>query len=120
MHAHLRGLLVNALVGGGADRQVVALDAVELQHLLHGNADRRAAAPHTDQEGGPEAAAHDLHAQRQRITQQRLGGDELLGGQNGFTTTSHRMPTSSTSGSSLYQRSAVEPGSWPPACMRLL
>ncbi len=49
---------------------MIALDAVELQHLLDRDADRRPAPPDAHQERRPEAAADDLHAQRQRVPQQ--------------------------------------------------
>ncbi len=58
------------LVGRRADRDVIALDAVELQHLLYRDADRRPAAPDADQERRPEAAAHDLHPSASRVPQQ--------------------------------------------------
>ena len=57
MDAHRLLLLVDAAIGGGPDGNMVDVHAVIFEHLLHSDADRRAAAPEGDQEGGSEATA---------------------------------------------------------------
>src|SRR5215831_959730 len=64
---HHLGLLIDAGVGRGADRDVIGLDAVVLECLLDRNADRCATSPECNQKRRPEAAAHDLHGERDRI-----------------------------------------------------
>ena len=70
--------LLDALVGGGADGDVVGGQAVVLEQLLHGDAHRRAAPPDADDEVGPEAAVQDLEAEPEGIVQQVLRLDVLL------------------------------------------
>ena len=70
--------LLDALVGGRADGDVIGGDPVVLEQLLHGDAHRRAAPPDADDEIGPEAAFQDLEAEPERIVQQVLGLDVLF------------------------------------------
>ena len=78
MDPHDFGLLIDAGVGGGPDRDVINMNAVILECFLDRDADRRAASPDGDQKRGLESAADDSHGQLDRIAQQRLGGDEDL------------------------------------------
>src|SRR6266576_6925075 len=78
MHAHRLGLLVDSQVRGRPDGNVIDDDAVVLQDLLHGNPDRRAAAPDGDEKGGLEAAAQHVHGQFHGIAQQGVGGDKYF------------------------------------------
>src|ERR1700730_18334470 len=57
---------------------MIAFDAVVLEDLLHGDADRRTAAPDSDQKGRPKAAANDLQAELDRIAQQRISRDKVF------------------------------------------
>src|SRR6476620_7310191 len=71
-------LMIDAVIGRSANRDVIALDAVILQYLLNGDTNRCAAAPECNDEGGFEAAADNLHTEFERVAQQRFGGDECL------------------------------------------
>src|SRR3546814_19053290 len=51
-HLHLCFLAVDAVVGGGADRDMVAGDAVIVEQFLDRDAARRAAAPDADEQIG--------------------------------------------------------------------
>src|SRR3984957_6161509 len=57
---------------------MIAFDAVVFEDLLYGDADRRTAAPDTDQKGRPKAAANDLQAEFDRIAQQRICRDKIF------------------------------------------
>ena len=70
VHANRLGALADAHVGRGAHRDVIGLEADELEVLLDGDADRRAAAPDADDEIRSEAAAMDLGREAKGILQQ--------------------------------------------------
>jgi hypothetical protein len=75
-HLHLRVLPVDAVIGGGPDRDMVAMLAVIVEQFLHRDADRRAAAPDADEMRRSEAAVDHLHAQPQRVGEQVIRVDE--------------------------------------------
>ncbi len=80
VHRHLVGPAVDAAVRGGADGDVIARDAVELEELLHGDADGRTAPPDGDDEARLEAARHHPGTEPECVLQQALGTEvELLG-----------------------------------------
>src|SRR3546814_9812604 len=57
---HLRVLLVDAFIGGGADRDMVAVMAVIVEQFLHRDPDRRAAEPDADEVGRSEEQTSEL------------------------------------------------------------
>jgi hypothetical protein len=70
------GFGVDAGVGGRSNRDVVGMNGVVFQHLLYRNSDRRAAAPHGDQEGGSETAANNAPGEFHRVQKQGISANE--------------------------------------------
>jgi hypothetical protein len=78
VHTHCFALLVDSRVRRGSNGNVVGVNRVVFQHLLHGNSYRRAAAPHRNQECGPKTAAHDQPGEFHRVMKQRVGRNKKL------------------------------------------
>ena len=57
---------------------MIRVNAEKVEQLLHGDTHRRAAAPDTDDEMGPEAALQDLLTETKGVVQKLLGTDVLL------------------------------------------
>jgi hypothetical protein len=76
VHPNRLVLHIDPRVGGGADRDVIGVDRVVLEHLLHGDADGGAAAPHAHQERRTHAAHEHAPRELHGIPQQPIGRDE--------------------------------------------
>ena len=61
-------------IARGADGNVIAFDPMHIEEFLHGDADRRAAAPDADQMCGPETALQHSARQPETVAQQLIGG----------------------------------------------
>jgi len=78
VHTHCFALLVDSRVRRGPNGDVIGVNRVVFQHLLHRNSYRRAAAPHRNQECGPKTAAHDQPGEFHRVMKQRVGRNKKL------------------------------------------